>query len=87
MPTTVLYFSWIKEKIGVGEEYVDFPDHVSTVADAIDVLKQISLNHAAALQDMTRVRVAVDQTHVPLDALIKDAREIALFPPVTGGQS
>ncbi len=85
MPTNVLYFSWIKEKIGVGEEYVDFPDHVSTVADAIGVLKQISPNHSDALQDMTRVRVAVDQTHVPLNASIKDAREIALFPPVTGG--
>jgi sulfur-carrier protein len=83
--TTVLYFAWIKERIGTGEEHIEFSNDVSTVADAIGVLKQMSPQHADALHDMTRVRVAVDQTHVSFNASIKNAREIAFFPPVTGG--
>lgn len=85
MTTTVLYFAWIKEKIGIGEEHIEFPSHAKTVADAIAVLREKSEAHDEALQDATRIRVALDQTHVSFDSPIQGAAEIALFPPVTGG--
>ena len=58
---------------------------MATVAQLIDWLATMSDGHAAAFADRTRLRAAVDQAFVPLDASIVDAREVAIFPPVTGG--
>jgi len=81
----VLYFAWLREKAGVAEEAVEPPAGVRTVADLIDWLRQRSDRHAAALADLSVVRVAVDQEYVGLDHALAGAREVALFPPVTGG--
>lgn len=84
-PVTMLYFAWVREAVGTGEEQVTLPEGVTTVAALIDWLSERSPGHAAAFSDRSRLRVAVDQALVGLDAAIAGAREIAIFPPVTGG--
>lgn len=81
----LLYFAWVRETIGLGEEDVQPPEAVRTVADLIDWLRGCSDAHAAALADMTPLRAAVDQKFVALDTQLGAAREVAIFPPVTGG--
>lgn len=86
MGLRILYFSWIKEKVGVGEETVSPPHDVTTVADLMEWLKTQSPAHAQALADSDQIRVAVDQVHSPYDLQIAGKTEIAFFPPVTGGR-
>ena len=81
----VLYFAWVREAVGVAAEEVSPPASVGTVAQLIDWLAGRSAAHANAFEDRTRLRAAVDQAFVPLDAPITGAREVAIFPPVTGG--
>lgn len=81
----LLYFAWVRERIGTGEETVEPPEAARTVADLADWLRRRSAGHAAALADLTRLRAAVDQRFVPLDSELGDASEVAFFPPVTGG--
>lgn len=81
----VLYFAWLRERIGVGSEDIAPPESVATVADLVDWLKTREPRYAAAFGDMTAIRVAVDQEQADLDAPLAGAREVALFPPVTGG--
>ena len=81
----VLYFASVREAIGVGEELVDAPPDVVTVAALVDWLATTSPAHHAAFADRSRLRAAVDQRFVPLDAKLGEPTEVALFPPVTGG--
>lgn len=81
----VLYFAWVREAVGTGEEAIDPPVGVTTVAGLIDWLAARSAGHARAFADRARLRAAIDQDFVPLDAPLGDAREVAIFPPVTGG--
>jgi len=81
----VLYFAWVKEKVGVGEERIDPPADVATVADLMDWLAARGTNYASAFSERKLVKAAVDQEHAPLSASIIGAKEIAFFPPVTGG--
>ncbi len=81
----VLYFAWVREKVGVAEEVVSPPADVATVAGLIDWLAERSPGHAYAFADRSRLRAAVDQAFVPLEASVAGAREVAIFPPVTGG--
>jgi molybdopterin synthase sulfur carrier subunit len=81
----VLYFAWVRETIGVGEEAVHPPEAVRTVANLIAWLSAKSAGHAAAFAEPARLRAAVDQRFVALDSALGDAREVAIFPPVTGG--
>jgi molybdopterin synthase sulfur carrier subunit len=81
----LLYFAWVRERIGVGEEEVTPPATVTTVAELVAWLAAGSERHAAAFAEPARLRAAVDQTFVSLDASLIGAREVALFPPVTGG--
>lgn len=81
----ILYFAWVRERVGVGEEQVTPPAEIGTVAELIAWLSARSEGHAAAFADPARLRAAVDQAFVPLDTPITGAREIAIFPPVTGG--
>ncbi len=81
----VLYFAWLRERIGVGSEDVSPPDTVTTVGGLIDWLKTREDRYAAAFADTKSIRVAIDQEQADFDASIAGAREIALFPPVTGG--
>jgi len=81
----LLYFAWVRESIGTGAESVDPPEAVVNVADLICWLSQHSPGHAAAFADPARLRAAIDQRFVPLDAELGNAKEVAIFPPVTGG--
>lgn len=81
----LLYFAWVRERIGMGQESVAPPETVRTVADLIGWLATRSTGHAAAFAEPDRLRAAVDQLFVPLDAPVAGAKEVALFPPVTGG--
>ncbi|HEY1125300.1 MAG TPA: MoaD/ThiS family protein [Sphingobium sp.] len=82
---TLLYFAWVRERIGSGEERITRPVSGVTVAGLLEALAQKSEGHAAAFADRTRLRAALDQVFVPLDTQIGEAKELALFPPVTGG--
>lgn len=81
----LLYFAWVRERIGAPEERIPLPDGVTTMAALLDRLAARSPGHAAALADRSALRVAVNQVHVGMDHAITDGDEIALFPPVTGG--
>ena len=85
MVMTVLYFASVKEKIGLSQEDVTPPSSVVTVNDLMDWLATRSAKHGAAFANRATIKSAVDQTHVPLSAALGDAREVAFFPPVTGG--
>jgi len=80
----VLYFSWLRERIGTAAEAVD-PGSAVTARDLAAALAARTDGHAAAFADLSAIRVAVDQEMVDLDAPIAGAREVAFFPPVTGG--
>lgn len=81
----LLYFAWVREAVGMGEEAVDPPETVSTVADLLDWLAARGGGYATAFGDRAALRAAVDQQFAAPDAAIAGAREIAIFPPVTGG--
>lgn len=85
MAINILYFSWVREMIGVGQEQVEPPKSVQTVVQLVDWLSAQSPVHHAAFIDRDRLRAAVDQVFVSLDAPLGEAVEVALFPPVTGG--
>ncbi|HVJ00746.1 MAG TPA: molybdopterin converting factor subunit 1 [Sphingomonas sp.] len=81
----VLYFAWVREAVGTGHETVEPPADVQTVAALIDWLAARSPGHAEALGEPARLRAAIDQQFVPLEAALGRPREVAIFPPVTGG--
>ena len=79
----VLYFAWLRERIGLGQEEVE--TSAATVADLVAELSAREARYAAAFADTTALRVAVDQELRSFDAPIAGAREVAFFPPMTGG--
>ena len=81
----VLYFAWVKDKVGVTEEEIQPPAGVVTIAELIDWLKARGPEFAEAFAKSEVIRAAIDRIHVRHDAKIIGAREIAFFPPVTGG--
>jgi molybdopterin synthase sulfur carrier subunit len=81
----LLYFAWVRQKIGKGEEDFALPPKVATVADLIVVLRKRGAGYAEAFEDESRIRAALNQEHVHFDAKIGDQDELAFFPPVTGG--
>ncbi|MDT1063245.1 molybdopterin converting factor subunit 1 [Paracoccus sp. CPCC 101403] len=83
MVVDVLYFAWLRERVGQARERVE--TEAVTVRDLVAELAARDEWHAAALSDLTAVRVAVDQELADLDAPLAGAREIAFFPPMTGG--
>ena len=85
MEVTLKYFAWVRERIGTPEERVTLPDTVSTVADIIDWLKQRGEGYAAAFEREDIIRAAIDHAHASHEANVRGAREIAFFPPITGG--
>lgn len=85
MALDILYFAWVRESVGVPSERVEPPAGVVDVTGLIGWLAGRSEGHARAFADIGRLRAAVDQAFVGLDASIVGAREIAIFPPVTGG--
>lgn len=81
----LLYFAWVREKIGCAAEDVDLPEGVSTVADLVGWLKSRGPEYGEAFARPEVVRAAVNKVHVKPAASLAGAREIAFFPPVTGG--
>ena len=81
----IIYFAWVRERIGKSEEDISLPDSVKTVSDLLLHLKGLGEEYEAALQIPKVIRVAINQEHVEHDELVAGAREIALFPPMTGG--
>ena len=83
--TKLVYFAWVRERIGKGEEDLELPAEVVTAGDLIEHLRGLGEEYENALQFPTAIRVAVNQEHVDHDEPIAGAREIGLFPPMTGG--
>ena len=81
----ILYFAWVREKTGKAEEVVELPAEVATVAELVDWLKGRGPEYAETFARSHVVRAAIDQKHVPPQTSLAGAREIAFFPPVTGG--
>ena len=79
----LLYFAWVRQKIGKSEEQLAPP--VADVAALIAHLKTLGPHYADAFADLSRIRVAVNQRHAGLDAKLGPQDEVAFFPPVTGG--
>lgn len=82
---TLLYFAWVRQKIGRSEEQIALPAGVKTVAELAEFLRLRGGGYADAFADAKRLRAAVNQDHVGWDAAVTDADEVAFFPPVTGG--
>ena len=81
----ILYFSWLRERIGRAEEEIDLPETVTDVAGLLTYLRTRGGGYAAALSEPAAVRVAVNQEYANSTAPVGADDEIALFPPVTGG--
>ena len=81
----ILYFAWLRQKVGAGEEEIAPPAAVNTVAALVAWLKVRSPAHGAAFANMQAVRVAINQEFADWNAPIAADDEIAFFPPVTGG--
>ena len=81
----LLYFAWIRERVGCAEEVVEVPADIVDVAGLVQWLRERGQEYESAFADPQTVRAAIDQQHVKADAAIAGAREIAFFPPVTGG--
>ncbi len=85
MSVRLVYFAWVREKVGRAEETVDLPPGIATVGDLVTWLKSRGAEYASAFERSEVIRAAIDRTHVKPGASIEGAREIAFFPPVTGG--
>lgn len=81
----ILYFAWLRQRIGTAEETVEPPPGVITVAALVAWLKERGPRFASALADPRLVRVAVNREYVGWDHPLAAGDEVALFPPVTGG--
>jgi sulfur-carrier protein len=85
MAVKILYFAWVREKVGKAEESLDVPAGVETAQQLMEWLKDRGPEYAEAFARANVIRVALDRAHVKPTASIAGAREIAFFPPVTGG--
>ena len=81
----LLYFAWVRERIGKPDEEVDVPASVCTVGDLVAWLQGRGEEYAYAFENAAVIRAAIDRNHVKPDTAIAGAREIAFFPPMTGG--
>jgi molybdopterin synthase sulfur carrier subunit len=79
----VLYFAWVRERIGLPKERIETA--AATVADLVEELKAREERYEAAFADLRSLRVAVDQELTGFDAPLAGVREVAFFPPMTGG--
>ena len=81
----ILYFAWIRQRIGKSADDLSVPAEVATVGELIDWLQTRGAGYAAAFADRDAVRMAVNQEHVDASYPVSDRNEVAFFPPVTGG--
>jgi molybdopterin synthase sulfur carrier subunit len=80
-----VYFAWVRERIGRTEEELDPPSNIATVGDLVDWLKARGPEYQHALAEPRAIRVALDRVHADRTTPITGVREVALFPPMTGG--
>jgi molybdopterin synthase sulfur carrier subunit len=80
-----VYFAWVRERIGKTEEEITLPSDARTAGDVLNWLITRGEEYAYAFENPKVIRIALDRTHVKHDAPLGDAREIAFFPPMTGG--
>ena len=83
MKLDIRYFAWLRERVGTGHETVE--TEAATVADLVEELRAREDRYEMAFSDLSALRVAVDQELTDFDASIAGAREVAFFPPMTGG--
>lgn len=81
----VLYFAWVRQKVGLAQEQLAPPPGTGDVAGLVGWLRGRSAGHAEAFADLRQIRVAVNQEFVGFDHPLAEAQEVAFFPPVTGG--
>jgi sulfur-carrier protein len=85
MSIKLLYFAWVRERIGKPDEVIEPPANVRTIGDLVAWLAGRGEEYAHAFENPKVIRAAIDRTHVRADAALAGAREIAFFPPMTGG--
>ncbi len=85
MTLKLRYFAWVRERVGKPEEIVEVPPSIATVGELMTWLASRGDEYAYAFKNMNVIRAAIDHKHVRPDAVIKNAGEIAFFPPMTGG--
>jgi molybdopterin synthase sulfur carrier subunit len=81
----LVYFAWVRERVGKAEEEIALPNEVGTVGELIHWLSKRGDEYAHAFENPKVIRTAIDRNHVKPDTRIAGAREIAFFPPMTGG--
>jgi molybdopterin synthase sulfur carrier subunit len=81
----LLYFAWVRERVGKAEEQIEPPAGIATVGELVAWLAGRDEQYAHAFENPKVIRAAIDRNHVHADASIAGAREIAFFPPMTGG--
>jgi molybdopterin synthase sulfur carrier subunit len=84
-PVKLLYFAWLRARIGHAEEQVSLPAEVRDVAGLLEWLRGRGPRYAEAFRDLSVIRVAVNQDYVGFEHPVRASDEIAIFPPVTGG--
>jgi len=82
---TLLYFAWVRQRLGRSEERIVLPPEVTTVRELTEWLRTRDGNYSDVFSNEKRLRVAVNQDHANWDAAVTDNDEVAFFPPVTGG--
>jgi molybdopterin synthase sulfur carrier subunit len=81
----LVYFAWVRERVGKTDEQVDVPEGIETVAELVRWLKSRGEEYEYAFENEGIVRAAIDHVHVKPDARLAGVREVAFFPPMTGG--
>lgn len=81
----LMYFAWVRQRIGMGTEEIDPPTEVTDITGLIDWLRERGPGYAEAFKDTRAIRCAVNQTYVEPDHPVSAGDEVAFFPPVTGG--
>jgi sulfur-carrier protein len=81
----ILYFAWLRQRIGVGEEDIKTPEGVTDVNSLVEWLRHRGPEYTEALADIEAFRVAVDQEFGDMNTVLEGDEEIAFFPPMTGG--
>lgn len=81
----LLYFAWVRERVGKTEEVIAPPEGVATVAELMDWLSGRGEEYAHAFENRKVIRAAIDRMHVKPETPIAGAKEVAFFPPMTGG--
>ena len=85
MKMKIVYFAWVRERVGKAEEIIEPPAGIATVGDLMGWLAGRGEEYAYAFANRKVIRAAIDRAHVKADAAIAGAREVAFFPPMTGG--